>query len=339
MRDVQNEIRIIENLDARAWDDFVIARGGHLLQSAGWGELKSRFGWRALRLAFARENDLIAGTQMLIRDLPLGLRFCYIPRGPVGDASDPALIDALCEAAQSHHAFALKIEPNSTSTQSVQFPTSNFQHLTSNSIQPRATIHLDLTRDLDAILAQMKSKWRYNIRLAERKGISVRMSGARDAALFHQLLQITGARDQFAIHTEEYYRSAFELLSTRDCATLFIAEFEREPLATIFVTAFGDEAIYLYGASSNAHRDRMPNHALHWEAIQWAKARGCKRYDLWGIGATTDADEKTAHGLYQFKQGFGGEVVRYAGACDVIFSRWKYALYTRAIAWRRGGAW
>jgi lipid II:glycine glycyltransferase (peptidoglycan interpeptide bridge formation enzyme) len=344
-----NDLHIIENPDARAWDDFVAARGGHILQSSAWGELKTRFGWRAHRVALTRDHTIIAGAQILFRQLPLGLQFAYIPRGPVVAPDDhntvAALFDALCAAAKSRRAFALKIEPNwcdspithhASRITHHDFPISNLQSLISNSIQPRTTIHLDLTRDLDALLAQMKQKWRYNIRLAERKGVVVREASADDLAAFYRLMQITSARDQFAIHAEAYYRAAFELFTARDLARLFVAEYAREPLAMIFVTAFGGEAIYLYGASSNAHRERMPNHALHWAAMQWAKARGCARYDLWGLGATTDADAQTAHGLYQFKQGFGGAVVKYVGARDVVFSRGRYALYTRARAWRRG---
>jgi lipid II:glycine glycyltransferase (peptidoglycan interpeptide bridge formation enzyme) len=357
MRRVSTEFRIISNLDTRAWDDFAIERGGHLLQSAAWGELKARFGWSAQRVALAHGDTLNAGAQMLFRRLPLGLWIAYVPRGPIADLNDrdalAALLDALCATARARGAFALKIEPNwlnppisnsSTLRQaqgrlslgaSLQSPTSN-QLLTSNSIQPRTTIHIDLTRDLNAILAQMKPKWRYNIRLAERKGVIVRAGTADDIGTFYDLLKITSVRDAFAIHSEHYYRAAFELLVMPDHARLFVAEYEREPLAAIFVTAFGDEAIYLYGASSNAHRERMPNHALHWAAMQWAKARGCTRYDLWGIGAMADSDTSEAHGLYQFKQGFGGSVVQYAGAYDAVFSRVRYALYTRAVAWRRG---
>ena len=343
MPNVNNNLAIIQNPDARAWDDFVAARGGHILQSSAWGELKSRFGWSALRLALARDVALVAGAQILFRRLPLGLRFAYIPRGPVADPNDhntnAALFAALFDAARSHHAFALKIEPHwlDIPISNLQCLISSFQLLPSNSIQPRTTIHLDLTRDLDAILAQMKPKWRYNIRLAERKGVTVRGGSADDLATFYRLMQITSASDQFAIHSEEYYRAAFELFADRDCAHLFVAEYAREPLAMIFVTAFGGEAIYLYGASSNAQRERMPNHALHWAAIQWAKARGSVCYDLWGLGATTDADANAAHGLYQFKQGFGGTAVRYVSAADVVFSRWQYALYAHAVAWQRGG--
>lgn len=344
---MSKRFRIIANPDPRAWDDFVAARGGHLLQSVAWGELKARFGWRALRRALADGDAWIAGAQILFRRLPLGLQLGYVPRGPIADFDDPAifaaLFDALCAAAQARGAFALKIEPNWVdSTVSDLFAIAS-PRLTTNdwrlatSIQPRTTLHLDLTRDLDAILAQMKSKWRYNIRLAERKGVVVRAGSAADVPKFYRLLQVTSARDRFAIHSEDYYRAAFDLLAARDHARLFVAEYADEPLAAIFVTALGGEAIYLYGASGNAHRERMPNHALHWAAIQWAKARGCARYDLWGIGALADSSASEAHGLYQFKQGFGGQVVQYVGAYDAVFSQWRYALYTRAVALRRGG--
>lgn len=371
MPNVNEEFKIIHNPDANRWDDFVSSRCGHVLQSTAWGELKSRFGWRAHRLALVRDEAMIAGAQILFRRLPLGLQFAYIPRGPVVDFTDHHAVDAILDAvnhfAKSAGAFVLKIEPNIS--ESFLNHKSEIVNLKSSAcIQPRTTIHLDLTRDLDTILAQMKPKWRYNIRLAERKGVIVRAGNAGDLPEFYRLQQITSARDKFAIHSADYYRAAFELFTARDFACLFVAEYAGEPLAMIFVTAFGGEAIYLYGASSNAHRERMPNHALHWAAIQWAKARGCARYDLWGVAAVADAfvgarhsrnlitgesgspkqvgehsesnstnASPLSHGLYQFKQGFGGELVQYAGGYDAIFSKWKYAVYELAMKMRRGG--
>src|SRR5581483_4339808 len=118
------------------------------------------------------------------------------------------------------------------------------------------------------------------------------------------------------------------------------AEYERQPLAMIFVTAFAQEAIYLYGASSNAERNRMPNHALHWAAIQWAKARGCSRYDLWGVPESINEETEETDlpsSLYQFKQGFGGEVVRYTGAWDFVYNPLLYRVYQMARRARKGG--
>ncbi len=341
---VNNGLCIIDNPDARQWNDFVRARGGHILQSIAWAELKSHFGWSAQRLVLAREEAFVAGAQILFRKLPLGLVFAYIPRGPVADPQDrntfATVRDAACAAARARGAFMLKIELN-TPTPIPPLSLTGEGFRAGVPIQPRTTIHVDLTRDLDTILARMKPKWRYNIRLAARKGVTVRAGSANDIATFYRLLQVTGERDAFAIHSEAYYRAACDAFTAQDSAQLFVAEYAGEPLAVIFVTAFGDEAIYLYGASGNAHRERMPNHALHWHAMQWAKARGCTRYDLWGIADTAWAEapgdtDKLPHGLYQFKQGFGGEVVRYAGAYDAVFSRWRYILYTRALAVKRG---
>jgi lipid II:glycine glycyltransferase (peptidoglycan interpeptide bridge formation enzyme) len=336
---VQSDYHILQNPDLKTWDDFVSARSGHLLQTFAWGELKSRFGWSAQRVAIEQNGALVAGAQILFRRLPFGLTLAYVPRGPIGDPNDrdafAALFDAIGAIARARGAFALKIEPDWLSP-IPSLATGDWRPATC--FQPHTTIHLDLTRDHETILARMKPKWRYNIRLAERKGVIVRAGNAKDLPKFYDLLKITSARDKFQIHTFDYYRAAFELLTTRDYARLFIAEYAGEPIAAIFVSDFAGEAIYLYGASGNSHRERMPNHALHWHAMQWAKARGCTHYDLWGVGATAEAnaDSDLPHGLYQFKQGFGGEIVRYAGAYDVIFSRVRFGLYKRALAVRRG---
>ncbi|MGE5265593.1 MAG: lipid II:glycine glycyltransferase FemX [Acidobacteriota bacterium] len=350
---MSQEFQRIQNPDPRAWDDFVLAGGGHLLQSAAWGILKSRFGWTALRLALGQNGAWMAGAQVLFRRLPLGLCLAYVPRGPVGDPSQrqpfAVLLDALISAAKARGAFALKIEPDWHTPSVWTLPLAGgpqpWRVEAGLTIQPAATLHVDLTPEPDAILAAMKPKWRYNIRLAERKGVSVRQGGADDISRFYRLLEITGARDRFGIHSLDYYRAAFDLL--QDHARLFLAEYEGELLAAIFVTAFGADGIYLYGASGNAHRERMPNHAVQWAAMQWAKSRGCTRYDLWGIpdpegkdkersGETPSRNEGSLpEGLYRFKQGFGGKVVRYAGPCDIVFSPFKYRVYRQALALRQ----
>lgn len=354
--------KVVQATDARRWDDFVCERGGHLLQSSAWGDLKARFGWGVQRLLLERDGTPLGGAQMLFRSFPLGLKLAYVPRGPVVDPADPQacalLLDTLCGAARSHGAFTLKVEPNWLDDASLSAWLGSRRFQPGSSIQPRTTIHLDLTQPLDAILAQMKPKWRYNIRLAERKGVMVREGGAADLSSFYQLLEATSARDAFRIHSPEYYRTALELMAPAH-AQLFVAEYQEQPLAAIFVTAFGREAIYLYGASGNAHRDKMPNHALHWAAIRWAKARGCTCYDLWGVADVADAVGATSamqkvapdkgpadgkagessplpHGLYQFKQGFGGTLVQYIGGFDAVFSRARFVVYERALSFRRG---
>lgn len=317
------------------WDAAALAQRAHLLQTWEWGALKQNFGWRVERIAWRDAANLYAGAQILYRALAPGLTIAYIPRGPFGAAETLALFfTALVRHVRARGAFLLKLEPD---WQRDDPRAQNLRAIrarpTFETIQPSATIELDLTADLETILARMKAKWRYNIRLSEKKDVVVRVGDAAALPAFYELLRVTGARDHFAIHSLAYYRAAWELLAARDRARLFIAEYAQQQLAMIFVTAFADQALYLYGASGNAERNRMPNHALHWAAIQWAKTRGCARYDLWGIPETAAEPGETENlptSLYQFKHGFGGATIHYTGAWDLVFNPVKYRLYQLA---------
>lgn len=333
--------------DQGKWDEFVLRENGHLLQSHAWGQLKSCFGWRAERLAWKEGGRISAGAQVLMRRLLPGLEVAYVPRGPV--ASNVDFLRALRGSMQSRGVFLLKLEPNwqRGDHRDALLAAAGLKH-SNETIQPSSTIRIDLTLTLEEILATMKAKWRYNIRLSEKKGSKVRGGTSGDLPAFFELTRLTAERDKFGVHPTAYYRMAFELLAAENAARLFIAEFEGEPIAMIFVTAFGSEAIYLYGASGNQHRNVMPNHGLHWAAIQWAKSRGCKWYDMWGIPEATEgrtdevgrAREEASplpDSLYQFKRGFGGEVFHYTGAWDAVYSEPSYRVYGLARRLRRRG--
>jgi lipid II:glycine glycyltransferase (peptidoglycan interpeptide bridge formation enzyme) len=186
----------------------------------------------------------------------------------------------------------------------------------------------------------MKQKTRYNIRLSGRKEIVVRRGTSADLPIFNALMRTTGQRDRFSVHDPQYYKTVFELFAPDDHLALFIAEFEKRPLAAIIVSAFGNKAIYLYGASSSEERQRMPTYALQWAAIQWAKAQGCTSYDLWGIPdapeAELEANFTSRHdglwGVYRAKRGYGGRIQRTVGAADRVYNNLVYKLYQ----WRRG---
>jgi lipid II:glycine glycyltransferase (peptidoglycan interpeptide bridge formation enzyme) len=215
-------------------------------------------------------------------------------------------------------------------------------------VQPRRTVIIDLMPDEDTILSQMKSKTRYNIRLAQRRDITVRQGNADDLPVFHRLLQATSERAGFGVHTLAYYAEAWRLFSPSSSVALLLAQHGDSPLATLMVFARGERAWYLYGASSDQERQRMPTYLLQWEAMRWARARGCRTYDLWGIpdldadgiGSLAEAEEHGAlsrgmGGLYRFKRGFGGQERRYVGAYDYVYNRPLYGLLT--AAWRRLG--
>jgi lipid II:glycine glycyltransferase (peptidoglycan interpeptide bridge formation enzyme) len=309
---------------------------GHLLQSWAWGELKTRFGWRARRLALGP-----ACAQVLFRPLPAGLgTIAYVPMGPAVDYTNVPALDALLQAveplARQKRAICLKIEPN---LEDDPAPARQLRelglHLSPQPIQPRRTLLVDLEAEPDEALARMKQKTRYNVRLAERKGVSVRAGDENDLDTFYQLMETTGQRDGFGVHSQAYYQAAHQLFAPAGRSRLLLAEFEGQLLAGLVVFAFGDTAIYMYGASSDAHRNRMATYLLQWEAMLWAKEQGCRVYDLWGVPDEDEAtleDEFTQRsdglwGVYRFKRGFGGQLVRSAGAWDRPYNRPIYTLY------------
>ncbi len=322
---------------AAEWDAFVRSHAdAHLLQRSGWGALKSRFGWSALRLVAGA-----AGAQVLFRRLPLGLSVAYLPKGPLGrDWS--ALLPELDRACRARRAIFLRIEPDAWDDEREVISARLPGFRTGQPVQPQRTILIDLSGGPEDWLERMKQKTRYNIRLAERKDVSVRPSTDLDA--FHALMLRTGARDGFGVHSLEYYRAAYEIFHPQGQCELLAAEWEGRPLAMLMVFAAGSRAWYFYGASGDEERNRMPTYLLQYQAMRWAAERGCAVYDLWGIpdvdeDALEDGFTQRADGLwgvYRFKRGFGGEVRRAAGAWEKVYLPPLYALY-RAWAARRAG--
>jgi lipid II:glycine glycyltransferase (peptidoglycan interpeptide bridge formation enzyme) len=251
------------------------------------------------------------------------------------------------DACRKRHAAVLKIEPDLPHSQLlVESLANNGFQLSLQRVQPLSTILVDLSADEETILARMKPKWRYNIRLAERKGVTVRQGAAADLSAIQRLMEITGQRDSFEVHSANYYAQATELFVPAGVATWLIAEYAGELLAAIAVFVLGPGAWYMWGASADSSRNLMPNHALQWAAMVWAKARGCRTYDLWGIPDEVgehpeiyaDSENWGSEGLwgvYRFKQGFGGHVVRYIGAWDMPLSTAGHALYRVALRFRR----
>lgn len=326
-----------------AWDRFVAARDdGTLLQTSQWGRLKSEFGWDWDLVTVWEEGSEAprAGAVMLTRPLPLRLgTLAYVPRGPLVDWRDRELVatlfDRLHQAARRRRAWACWVEPEARDGTEVAEVLADIGYVPSpRTIQPRSTILVDLTPSEDDIMMAMKSKTRYNIRLAGRKDVTVRQGSVDDAEIFYDLMVETGERNEFGVHDAGYYRRALELFGPQDQVALFIAEYQSEPLAGLLAFAVGKRAWYIAGASSNRHRNRMPAYAIQWSAIQWAKARGCETYDLWGIPDAKEAELEAAFtersdglwGVYRFKRGFGGEVTRYTG----LWERSSHPLYPLA---------
>ena len=202
-------------------------------------------------------------------------------------------------------------------------------------IQPPDTVLLNLAPDTESLLANMKSKWRYNIRLAQKKNVQIKCCGAEAIDVFYNLYEETSKRDGIALHSKSYYQDLFDTAekmraedSSNPKISMYVASFEDKPLAAIITLFSPEEAVYLYGASSNEHRNLMPAYLLQWTAIQDAKEYGCKTYDFYGIPPTDD-EHHPMYGLYRFKTGFGGAIVHRAGSIDIKFSSF-YGFYAFA---------
>jgi len=312
------EFREATEQDRARYDDFVARfETGDLLQSFEWGDLKSRGGWRPVRV-YAQENGgIVAAASLLRRAIPkTGRCIMYAPRGPVLDTRNADLVKEFCgyirQVAQRHRAILVKIDPPvpiDDIESAANLRAAGFRHVTLEGFggtQPTAVMQLDLDKSLDDLLASFKPKWRYNIRLAEKKGVTVRMDCDRsDLPAFYVLLKETCKRDGFLVRSLSYFEDMWDCLAPAGFLRLVLTYHEGIPVAGAIAFLFGDKAMYTYGASSNEHRNVMPNHLMQWTMIRWAKESGCKWYDFRGVSPKRDGGEDDhLQGLNRFKEGF-----------------------------------
>lgn len=312
----------------------------HLLQMGEWGDLKAAFGWEAVRLVTGK-----TGAQILFRRLPLGFTFAYIPKGPLtdgaaslGEAAFWQEVDALC---RRRRAIFLKVEPDGWQETHPPLTVPPGFVRSVHTIQPRVTLVVDLSGREEDVFERMKPKTRYNIRLAGRKEVEVRVSDDLDA--FYHLMQVTSQREAFHVHSLAYYRRAYDLFHPRGMCELFLAEYQGKPLAAVMAFASQRSGYYFYGASANEERQRKPTYPLQWEAIRWAYRRGCAEYDMWGVPPDilqaseeeVESREDGLWGVYRFKRGFGGVLRRAMPALDRIYQPLLYAFYVRRFARRQ----
>ncbi len=357
LTDYQLTGAILEDSSQRPrWDSFVAEHpAGHLLQSWAWGDFKSRHRWPVERVIITPEgsSQIVAGAQVLFRHVA-GLSIAYVPRGPVIDWTEPghvkALLKSLRQVCKRHRAVYLKIEPAVIDEAGFERELGLYYGFqpSQETVQPRSTIRVDLSGEPQTWLERMKPKTRYNIRLAEKRGVTCRLadpSNPVDFQNFFSLMGATGQRDTFGIHSAAYYRDVWQTFSSSPTGSgsgaLWLAEFGGNVIAGVMVFAFAQESAYLYGVSSDENRREMPTYLLQWQAMQWARQQGARYYDFWGIpddlGAGDEPDNKQQlehknvrdglWGVYRFKQGFGGEVARYVGAFDLVYNRPLYALW------------
>jgi len=353
-------MRLIEVKDKKLLDDFVGGqKHSQFLQSWKWGEFQERMGNKVLRLGVedpsassprpelgtkaGQERKLVVVATLIKKALPGGRSYFYCPRGPVEQTT--------VNSKQTTEFFFKEIEKMTKSDKVIflRFETqSKINNLKSEiirtiDVQPSKTLILDLGKTKEELLANMHQKTRYNIRLAERKGVKIMEDDGSRFEEFWKLMQETNKRDAFRLHGKEYYEemvknfqlsllrpSGFggqaifndQLISNDQLSIkLFLAEFEERIIAGNIIAFFGDTVTYIHGASANKYRNVMAPHLLQWHCIKLAKKLGYKYYDFYGI------DEKKWPGVTRFKKGFGGEEQQYPGTYDLVFSNGWYMIY------------
>ena len=311
---------------------------GHFLQAPAWRKVKAQWDWRGV---LVRQGEQITGAlSLLIRKLPGGMGLLYAPRGPVCDPGDRDTLEQLFQGArqvaretggcallldpdvlESDHAFWANMAALGFQLRQV----SGF-----DGTQPRFVFRLDIAgKSEEEVFAGFSSKTRYQVRLARRKGVEIACwagdKAVPEAALarFSALMEETGKRDHFLVRGKDYFRTLLQALGPS--ARLYLASLDGEAIAGTIAIQYGDKTWYLYGASSNRHRDAMPNYLLQWEMIRWAVSGGCRVYDFRGVSGDT-SPENPLYGLYRFKKGFGGDFTAFCGEYIQVYRPMAYQL-------------
>lgn len=352
------------------WNNFISQLPDlHFLQTWEWAQVKAKYGWEPMPFIW----DDSAAAMILKRRIPIGglaarLSILYAPKGPLLDWSNEPLrkrvLDDLQSFAKKQGAVFLKMDPDVVLGTGIPGADGSFADAggaaiqselarrgwvySSDQIQFRNTVLVDLTPSENELLARMKQKTRYNIRLAEKKGVTVRAGTIDDLPMLYKMYAETSVRDRFVIRDEGYYMTVWKMFMQSDVNKLessqvstfqpaslptckpLIAEVNGGPVAGLFLFIFAGRAYYVYGMSREIHREKMPTYLLQWEAMKRAKAAGCTVYDLWGAPEIFDESD-SMWGVYRFKEGLGGRVVCTLGAWDYAPNKFWYKMYSELI--------
>ncbi|MDR2901109.1 MAG: peptidoglycan bridge formation glycyltransferase FemA/FemB family protein [Treponema sp.] len=322
----------------------------NFLQSGFWGSFKACFGWNVRSFIIEWADETKTPLSVIRRRLMRGISFAYMPWGPQFpkglNLSDEEKSCVLADLAKSLRELLpkdtvfIRFDPPWYS-EGAETPAPQIGAPFSRSgadIQPPDTVILNLEETEDAILEAMKPKWRYNIRLAEKKGVTIRRADEDGLQTFYNLFQATAKRDGIAIHSIEYYETLFSHCKnypdqTQDIA-LYLAEHEGEAISGVIILFRGAESVYLYGASADHKRNLMAPYALQWQAIKDAKAASCTSYDFFGIPPNEDPSHPMA-GLYRFKTGFGGKIIHRPGSWDFVYRPAVRKIFSAAESFRK----
>ncbi len=324
------------------WNRFIAENDPEsFLQSWEWGQFQEKTGKKIWRVAISDGADLQAAALVIEQELKFLGNYLYCPRGPVTNKLKmkneklkivDSLLDEIKKIAEKEESLFLKTDPPKEHAVDYEYPI--MFKKSSVEIQPKNTLILDLEKSKEDLLKEMKQKTRYNLRLAEKKGVRVFISSdyEKDFSKFWLLIGETSRRNEIVPHEKDYYFKMLENLEEnggdKRCSLfsrLYLAEYNGKVIAGNIVLFFGDISVYLHGASSNEDRAVMAPYLLQWKQILDAKESGCKSYDFWGIAA--GGEKENWEGITRFKKGFGGNEKNYIGAFDLAYGRNRYFIY------------
>jgi lipid II:glycine glycyltransferase (peptidoglycan interpeptide bridge formation enzyme) len=328
------KIQALTQKDKAQYDAFLSRHGGSIAQSWDWGQFQETVPSRGKFWAFAAmEGDRWLGTISVVRQhMPMGMCWLSVARGPVlaESAHDGKVLDALFATlvalAKREKAMFLRVEPPLDFDQNLRDWGMRKAHA---HYQPEWSLRVALNVEEEEILKQMKPKGRYNIKVARKKGVTVRMThDVKDVGAFYEVLKGTGGRDGFAIHDEGFYQNFVEQAHRGGWGELFVAEVDGKVIGGLLATFFGDTATYYYGASDHEYRSAMAPYLTQWAAMQEGKKRGCKWYDFLGVAPPKDqgGDRHAYAGITQFKEKFGGERIHYPEAREFVYKGFWYGV-------------
>ncbi|MBQ7625111.1 MAG: peptidoglycan bridge formation glycyltransferase FemA/FemB family protein [Clostridia bacterium] len=313
---------------------------GHFLQSHKWASVKNSWKWEAV--AVRDENSQICGAlSVLIRKMPgLPYTLMYSARGPVCDVHDKETLAELTRGAaflaKKHKAYAFKLDPDvlSSDTEFIEnMKALSYKHVPGSKdfdgIQPNYVFRLNVKdKTEDDLLQAFHQKTRYNLRLSVRKGVIVKLCGKEMLPDFTRIMLETGNRDGFVTRPQSYFETMMDALG-EDCR-LYMAFLDDKPIAGTLAVHYGDKVWYLYGASSNEHRNSMPNYQLQWEMIKWSLELKCNIYDFRGVSGDI-SPENPLYGLYNFKKGFSGDFCEFCGEFTMVYNKAVNAFVERGL--------
>ena len=303
----------------------------NFMQSPEWAKVKTE--WKNEFIVVKDNNDKIKGTMsILLRKVPIINRYImYAPRCFVCDVHDKQTLKELTEKAteiaKKYKAFICRLDPDVLQSdeefqniiKELGYKTKKKIKNINQVIQPKYVFRLNVkNKTEEELLKSFESKTRYNIRLATRKGVTTRVGTRKDLEIFYNIMKTTGSRDDFFIRPIEYFQKIYDSMGPKH-VRLIIAEYEGEPIAAVLPILYGNKVWYLYGGSSNKHRNLMPNYLLQWEMIKWALENKCDWYEFRGVSGFKSENDPQ-YGVYKFKKGFNPEFMEFINEMYIVYN-------------------